>query len=758
MDFFGDQEEVDNQNPSRFHHLITENNMQPVPTIDNNEEVKYDPNPNDTKVPKKVGGRLRPSAIDKRKVLDAAKLNKLSLCDFKCLETTYLRSQLKITNSFHKETLEKVMFKISFNDNISFEDECYMMFKINDLPKSKHHFTQMRSYQEIQMSSGRTNRWVLSMEAGVCSMRDALTYREREKSPYTLQNIIYIAYNLLKALEILHQNMIFHSDIKPENIFLLKSEDNEWTYKIGDFGTSIICTEAVIKLEDVKGHTPGYSHPDVFDYFEQTIKKKETVNFLEADLFSMSKTLKDLIKNTSLTECKEFEEIIENMTSLDESLKRMQKLYEQHAKKPDESLVEKMSRANLLKNYRSLLHFENDIENLFETRSLFDAMEYCRILEYFLLLRDFESLRLWKESTIRLFVELYQRIFQNDEERGKQVLGINLDILEASFCDEEAYIIGKTNPKEIEKLFKRKEELLKKICEKSESIFGKESLASSFTKMNLCSFYHDMQKHYQLDAVQNNCFNGLIQFEIADSGPYRAKRLNILDVCRRFFEFEMTEPWVVEFAVKLYQEDPNLENWIEAPPLDDYFKLQDCFADKKILKTPEEMREFLKFLFDGNMLFATIVMFQKSNNYIPFPWFYMNPSVHGEYKIKQLKKVANQYYEEGIIDETTPKALFDYLEKKSDKMSDMESIYLADFYYFRLIAGVNNKDFAIALYEKAIKSMMPKLNYKSFFVYNSLCVLGRAYSAGEEIENPAKSQKYFKEAEKFILFTKKGLK
>ena len=750
-----DQEEEGNPNGSIYSHMISH----PAPSVNNNrEEGKY--NPNETEVNGRVGGRLRPTQIDKKKVLDAAKLNKLSLCDFKCLETTYLRSQLKITNSFHKETLEKVMFKISFNDNISFEDECYMMFKIGDLPKSKHHFTQMRSYQEIEMSSGRKSRWVLSVEAGVCSMRDALIYREQ--SPYTEQNIVCIGYQLLTALNILHQNMIFHSDIKPENIFLFKSEDNEWIYKIGDFGTSIICTEAVIRLEDVRGHTPGYSHPNVFEYFENTIKNKETVNFIEADLFSMAKTFKDLIRNTSLTECQELEGIIEDMMMtkipLENILKRMQKLYEQHAKKPDESIVEKMSRINLLKNYKELLQFENNIDTLFDSRSLFDAMEYCRILEYFLLLRDFESLKLWKKATIRLFGELIQRIFINDEQRGNKVLGINLNILEASFCDEEAYMIGKTNPKEVEKFAKKKEEILKKICEESESIFGTESLASSFTKMNLFSFYEEMQKHYQLDAVQKNKLQSLFQFEVADSGPYKTKRLNILDVCRNFFGFELTEPWVVEFAIKIFQSDPNLENWIGAPPLDYYFKLQECFAEKKIQKTAQECTELLKFLFNGNLLYATIVIFLKSNNYIPFPWFYMNPSAHSEYKIYQIKKVSNQFYEEGIIDETTPKGLFDYLERNSNKNSPLENIYLADFYYYELLAGVNNYNAAISLYEKAISSMMPKLNYKSFFIYNSLCILGRAYSAGEEIENTTKSQKYFKEAEKFIMFVQKGLK
>ena len=104
------------------------------------------------------------------------------------------------------------------------------------------------------------------------------------------------------------------------------------------------------------------------------------------------------------------------------------------------------------------------------------------------------------------------------------------------------------------------------------------------------------------------------------------------------------------------------------------------------------------------------------------------------------------------------KSLFDYLEKNSNKNGPLENIYLADFYYYELLPGIKNYKAAIPLYEKAISAMMSKLNHKSFFVYNSLCILGRAYSVGEEFENITISQQYFEEAEKFILFVQNGLR
>lgn len=45
-------------------------------------------------------------------------------------------------------------------------------------------------------------------------------------------------YQILKGLKTIHQNLIIHRDIKPDNIILIKAPPDSYTCKISDFGLS----------------------------------------------------------------------------------------------------------------------------------------------------------------------------------------------------------------------------------------------------------------------------------------------------------------------------------------------------------------------------------------------------------------------------------------------------------------------------------------------------------------------------------------
>lgn len=64
--------------------------------------------------------------------------------------------------------------------------------------------------------------------------------------------------NLLEGIQYLHDNMIIHRDLKPENL-LMKKADNEFEFKICDFGLSCISGDEQI----LRCGSPGYVAPEV---------------------------------------------------------------------------------------------------------------------------------------------------------------------------------------------------------------------------------------------------------------------------------------------------------------------------------------------------------------------------------------------------------------------------------------------------------------------------------------------------------------
>jgi len=74
----------------------------------------------------------------------------------------------------------------------------------------------------------------------------------------TVRDVIKLGLDVLRALELCHQNGIIHRDIKDENIFVTTKGE----YKIGDFGVSKVL-KGSNKAESVKG-TPNFIAPEVY--------------------------------------------------------------------------------------------------------------------------------------------------------------------------------------------------------------------------------------------------------------------------------------------------------------------------------------------------------------------------------------------------------------------------------------------------------------------------------------------------------------
>ncbi|CAD8181047.1 unnamed protein product [Paramecium pentaurelia] len=91
-----------------------------------------------------------------------------------------------------------------------------------------------------------------------------LLQRVKEKGLLKSDDLIKIAFNLLSALDHLHQKKIFHRDLKPENL-LFKSKDDNYNIMIADFGLAAFSDQELIFK---RCGTPGFVAPEILLYID----------------------------------------------------------------------------------------------------------------------------------------------------------------------------------------------------------------------------------------------------------------------------------------------------------------------------------------------------------------------------------------------------------------------------------------------------------------------------------------------------------
>ena len=86
----------------------------------------------------------------------------------------------------------------------------------------------------------KKNKFIIVMEEGKTSLTEVLQLRKKQGKEYTEDEILYILYEIMKTFNEMHELKITHSDIKPDNILLVTSEENsnKFHYKIIDFECS----------------------------------------------------------------------------------------------------------------------------------------------------------------------------------------------------------------------------------------------------------------------------------------------------------------------------------------------------------------------------------------------------------------------------------------------------------------------------------------------------------------------------------------
>lgn len=102
-----------------------------------------------------------------------------------------------------------------------------------------------------------------------------------------LEKLLDLAIDIASGVEAIHNVRVIHGDIKPKNILLFQKGENQWTAKIADFGSSLICAE-------VRGRVPVQF---VSRYWAapETTRPLSAEELRQADLFSLGMVLWKLL-------------------------------------------------------------------------------------------------------------------------------------------------------------------------------------------------------------------------------------------------------------------------------------------------------------------------------------------------------------------------------------------------------------------------------------------------------------------------------
>jgi serine/threonine protein kinase len=151
------------------------------------------------------------------------------------------------------------------------------LIKVLDFGMYSHHF-----YISFEYFESRNLRELIS--------ENKLTYDQKS----------HLLIQLLKALNVAHQNNIVHRDIKPENILVNKNYD----LKIADFGLAIALDETILTHKASIVGTPGYMSP------EQIKGERMSV---QSDIFSLGIVALELFTGSNPFIGKTINETINNI-------------------------------------------------------------------------------------------------------------------------------------------------------------------------------------------------------------------------------------------------------------------------------------------------------------------------------------------------------------------------------------------------------------------------------------------------------------
>ena len=116
-------------------------------------------------------------------------------------------------------------------------------------------------YYGFYKTLNKSREYVYEMEAGEINLKEILKIRKH----YNMENLLYIFNSLVNQLCEFEKHGIAWGDVKPENIILVKKDNDKFYYKISDMGIALLLEEnqKEIPNEKIKGFSPFYASPEI---------------------------------------------------------------------------------------------------------------------------------------------------------------------------------------------------------------------------------------------------------------------------------------------------------------------------------------------------------------------------------------------------------------------------------------------------------------------------------------------------------------
>jgi len=289
---------------------------------------------------------------------------------------------------------------------------------------------------------------IMIMQNGMVSFDKIL----KSGKVYKMQELIYVLRKLVRGFAILQENGIVNRDVKPENIILVQESDQQFSYKIADFGIGFLLSGdcSYLETQTIKGFTKDYAAPEVLKI---RLGENDTgvYNPYKADVYSLGILVLKMIN------------------------------YRWGKKEVDMGMISDKNAFE--KEYHSFLPILEKMLNE-EAKERFDFKELDRVLNG----NQFAELSIFPKEEFK-FLNKYMNIFEEKKEKNVDKLWklyfASIKISSKLFLNIGTINLAKTN-------LKKSFELLKKIKRSGEDISEETKIRLKYEKIQISCFFFMM--------------------------------------------------------------------------------------------------------------------------------------------------------------------------------------------------------------------------------------------------------------------------
>ena len=157
-------------------------------------------------------------------------------------------------------------------DQIMVEDS--LLQRIEDINKKQNNI--FLNYYGVFCDPAHDATLLLKMESGVATLKNILSAGKT----YNKQELFYVMKILIKQFAVLQENGIANRDVKPENVILVETKNDAYTYKVSDFGIGCELQqgEKYIDIHSISGCTRRYAAPEVLEIYDSFKNQNQNYN------------------------------------------------------------------------------------------------------------------------------------------------------------------------------------------------------------------------------------------------------------------------------------------------------------------------------------------------------------------------------------------------------------------------------------------------------------------------------------------------